>query len=59
MSFDQLVGLIFLLGCIEGEDPLHSFPTKFEPKPGEIFCGPFCYCGVAVIELFSVVRSRR
>jgi len=36
ISFGWLVGLVFLLECTEDEATLHSFPTNFEPKPGDI-----------------------
>jgi hypothetical protein len=37
------LGLVFLLGWTQDEATLHSLPTKFKPKPDEIFCGLFCY----------------
>jgi len=36
-----------LLGWIEEEVPLNSFPTNSEPKPDRIFCGEFCCCRLA------------
>jgi hypothetical protein len=33
MSFDWFVDLVILLGWVEDEAPLNSFPTDFEPKP--------------------------
>jgi hypothetical protein len=42
-SFDWLVGLVFLMGWIEDEAPLHSFPTNFELKSDRMFSGMFCY----------------
>jgi hypothetical protein len=36
MSFDWFMGLVFVLGWIEDEAPLNSFPTNFEPKQKKI-----------------------
>jgi hypothetical protein len=43
VSFDLPVELVFLLGWTEGEDPLHSSPTKSEPKPDKVFHGLYYY----------------
>jgi hypothetical protein len=42
-SFDWLVDLIILLGWIDVEVPLHSFPVHVEVKSDEIFIVVFCY----------------
>jgi len=44
MSFDLFVDLVIILGWIEDEAPLNSFPINFEPKPDRIYCGQFGYC---------------
>jgi hypothetical protein len=43
LSFDWLVNFVFLLGWIEDEAPLHSFPINFVPKPDGTFSGSFGY----------------
>jgi len=42
--FDLFMDLVFILGLFEGETPLNSFATNFEPEPDSIFCGQFGYC---------------
>jgi hypothetical protein len=44
MSFNWFVGLVFLLGWIEDEAPMNSFPPTLEPKSDDIFCCQIGYC---------------
>jgi hypothetical protein len=45
-SFGLLLGVVYLVGWIEDEATLHSYPPNFEPKPNEVFCGLVCYLSV-------------